>query len=272
MEWLYSGATCYCKLPSQTYTVLLELIKSYRIFLDCSIAGHEAWLSFEYTISTVVHCTFDLKMYPFDSQSCYISVVLENAEAEVTFDILSSQNVTTLIPTTIEAEYTLISVKVFDPPLSKGTLVIVFDFMRNPMYHIFSTYIPTLILLLIAYGTTFIDVNNFSDRGTMSLTTLLLQIALFSDMVASMPVTQYLKYLEIWFICSFVYLALIIVTHLLTNYSNHILKVVPVSVSSNLPALQASNNKKIISFMRIALGLLLFGFVAGYSCSLYLQL
>lgn len=50
----------------------------------------------------------------------------------------------------------------------------------------------------------------------MSLTTLLVLISLYTETASTLPKTPYLKFIDVWFVFSIVYLSLIITTHLVT--------------------------------------------------------
>ncbi|KAK4321037.1 hypothetical protein Pmani_008145 [Petrolisthes manimaculis] len=64
------------------------------------------------------------------------------------------------------------------------------------------------------YGTLFLPVESFPERGGMSLTTLLVLISLYTETASTLPKTPYLKLIDIWFVFNIVYLSLIITTHL----------------------------------------------------------
>ncbi|CAL4087055.1 unnamed protein product, partial [Meganyctiphanes norvegica] len=86
-----------------------------------------------------------------------------------------------------------------------------------PMYHGFATFVPTILLHLLSFATLLINAQNFSDRGSMSLTTLLVLIALYVETLSSLPRTPYLKSLDVWFGFSVTFLTLIIAVHVATN-------------------------------------------------------
>lgn len=69
---------------------------------------------------------------------------------------------------------------------------------------------------LLRYGTLFLPAEFFSERGTMSLTTLLVFISLYTETSSTLPSTSYIKRIDIWFVFSIVYLTLIIMFHLVT--------------------------------------------------------
>lgn len=68
----------------------------------------------------------------------------------------------------------------------------------------------------VRYGTLLLPVESFNERGTMSLTTLLVFISLYTETSNSLPSTAYLKYIDVWFVFSITYLSIIIIVHLAT--------------------------------------------------------
>lgn len=65
------------------------------------------------------------------------------------------------------------------------------------------------------YGTLFLPVERFPERGGMALTTLLVFISLYTDVSSSLPSTSHLKLIDVWFVYNILFLSLIIGTHLL---------------------------------------------------------
>ena len=66
------------------------------------------------------------------------------------------------------------------------------------------------------YGTLHLPAEFFNERGTMSLTTLLVFISLYTEMSSSLPKTSYVKHIDLWYMFSLTYLSLIITIHLAT--------------------------------------------------------
>ncbi|KAG0726035.1 hypothetical protein GWK47_037392 [Chionoecetes opilio] len=62
----------------------------------------------------------------------------------------------------------------------------------------------------------FLPLESSNERGTMSLTTLLVFISLYTESSNSLPTTAYLKYIDVWFVFSITYLSVIIIVHLAT--------------------------------------------------------
>ncbi|KAK3877443.1 hypothetical protein Pcinc_017844 [Petrolisthes cinctipes] len=90
-------------------------------------------------------------------------------------------------------------------------------FRRKNAYHIWATYLPCILLLGIGYGTLLLPLDNFNERGTMSLTTLLVFISLNAQTTASLPRTAYLKRIDLWYVFCIAFLTLVIFTNLATS-------------------------------------------------------
>lgn len=121
----------------------------------------------------------------------------------------------------LPSEYVMSNSRVYK---RRGSITYDFWMTRNFQYPLFSIYFPTTLMHFISYGTLWIPVMDFPDRGTMSLTTLLVLIALYSDVLSQLPVTSYLKFLDVWFIFSITFISLIIFVHLFTSNTNEVQK------------------------------------------------
>lgn len=160
-------------------------------------------------------CLLNLKMYPWDAQMCHVTITVTNVKpgnvhfVNYTGQYLGRQDL---------QEY------LFDKwwlSTSGNTAELSFQLIRLYEKHVWTTIVPTSLLLGISYGTLFIPVESFSERGTMSLTTLLVLVSLYTEALSSLPVTSYNKKIEKWYILLIIYVSLIITLHLaLSNTSN----------------------------------------------------
>lgn len=147
-----------------------------------------------------------------------------------------------------------------------GGFVIKLVMERCSDFHIWTTYLPTSLLLGIGYGTLFLPVERFPERGTMSLTTLLVFISLYTDVSSSLPSTSYVKHIDVWFVYNIVFLSLIIATHLLACGSIHGAEVGPWLTSKDSTGCEKRDNL-ILKVTRGAFGVatllfLIFYFIA----------
>ena len=69
---------------------------------------------------------------------------------------------------------------------------------RKLSSHIFYTYIPTLCLVTISGFTLFIDSSHFEATIMVALTTMLVMYTLHQSITEHLPMTAYLKMIDIW--------------------------------------------------------------------------
>lgn len=83
--------------------------------------------------------------------------------------------------------------------ISPKYLVVQITFTRMFTHHIFSTFVPTLLLITLTQITLFVDYEEHFDMVTMvPLTTMLVMYTLYDSISDSMPNTAYLKFIDIW--------------------------------------------------------------------------
>ena len=116
-------------------------------------------------------CNFDLQNYPFDSQFCELTIVLNDV----------SDDFVILIPRKVDytgnrklSEYqvsTIRSNNIVKDGFSGQQIIIEFENMY--LYYITSTYVPTFLLMNVSYLTFWYELEDFSNRIMVSLTSLL---------------------------------------------------------------------------------------------------
>ncbi|XP_068242769.1 ligand-gated ion channel 50-like [Palaemon carinicauda] len=161
--------------------------------------------------SYYISCKFNMRAFPFDVQDCWINITIGNSASD---SMRLSANLYHVIRDLKMNEYDVLDCNL---TVSKSTMHVWVRLRRFPEYHILSSYFPVFLLHLLGYGTLFIDPHDFQDRGTMSLTSLLVLISFYSDSAMALPKTSYLKMIDFWYIFSITFLSLIIGVHLVTN-------------------------------------------------------
>jgi len=171
-----------------------EVIEEIDIF-----EGNENRLTFEQVYTKTFKCTYQLQMYPFDSQVCSVILKVRSLEASVV----------TLLPKTIVMEsdtvltqyvimnWTLdyINAEDYDEGVQ---LVIVFR--RRILNAILTVYLPTILVLTIVYATNFFKEFFFEAIVSVNLTSLLVLTTLFISVSGSLPQTAYIKMVDVWLI------------------------------------------------------------------------
>ncbi|KAK7070303.1 hypothetical protein SK128_013582 [Halocaridina rubra] len=183
--------------------------KPVRVGKNFHFQGSENPLQYWIKQAHSLYCQFYVRDFPFDTQKCWLNISVFNIPKEFI-------NITAIILTEdlFLSEYSIVETMLY---VEHRLMKLAITFRRLPEYHFFTTYFPVMLLHAIGYGTLFIDADDFTNRGGMSLTALLVLISLYSDTLTSLPRTSYLKSIDIWYIFSIGFLSLIIAVHLATN-------------------------------------------------------
>ncbi|XP_042857879.1 uncharacterized protein LOC122244123 [Penaeus japonicus] len=150
----------------------------------------------EYTLQ--LQCYYNLASYPFDTQRCPLYIILAKYTSDLfvvrinKFDFSGNRR---------HHEYVVRDIFVTNLTLDNYAAQKLELVLRNQyIYYISAAYVPSCMLLVISYLTYYFDVEDFSNRVTVALTSLLVLATLFSELVGGLPKTSYLKFIDIWFL------------------------------------------------------------------------
>lgn len=182
--------------------------------LDTVYEGRENPLRLLIHLQPEVRCTFNFQWFPWDEQICLFNLSLVNLDQRNMKPQETSDAITT--SRLILEEYTVTNLSLFQHEGATSRTVLV-QLKRHSLQYAYDSYFPTALLLALGYGTLFLPAEPFNDRGTMSLTTLLVLVALYTDSLRSLPDVNYNTYLDVWYIFSMAYLSLIVATHIVSR-------------------------------------------------------
>lgn len=74
-----------------------------------------------------------------------------------------------------------------------------FELHRRKGVIVMSTFLPSILLLMVSWATLFVKLEALNVRAMMSLTTLLVLYTFFSNLSLSLPTTASIKLIDIWF-------------------------------------------------------------------------
>ena len=75
-------------------------------------------------------------------------------------------------------------------------------FKRRLTNEILTTYLPTVLLILIGYCTTFFKPFFFEAALTVNVTTMLVLTTIFISVMEKLPPTSYIRMVDLWLIFS----------------------------------------------------------------------
>ncbi|XP_042235290.1 uncharacterized protein LOC121874999 [Homarus americanus] len=163
--------------------------------------------------NTVFTCFFDLILYPFDIQNCYMNFQIISASSEYLIFNLTDSFVEYLGPKML-VEYSIGTIDLDVNNASQYSVSQVrVELIRRYGYAMLNIYIPSLTLLIISYVTLLFRPSIFEVRVMTALTSLLVLATLFTQVSTSLPKTSYFKMVDIWLLFCIVLIFLIIIWH-----------------------------------------------------------
>ncbi|CAB3379627.1 Hypothetical predicted protein [Cloeon dipterum] len=190
-------------------------------FHEMSIPNHYLWLYHDKTLlymsklTLVLSCAMKFESYPHDTQSC--SMMIESL-SHTTHDLVFVWNVTDplVVNDLIELpQLDIASNKTIDCTIEYSTgnftcLAVTFSLRRRIGYHLFHTYIPSALIVVMSWISFWIKPEAIPARVTLGVTSLLTLATQNTQSQQSLPPVSYVKAIDIWMSsCSvFVFLSL----------------------------------------------------------------
>ncbi|XP_068230941.1 uncharacterized protein [Palaemon carinicauda] len=182
-----------------------------RVHEDDLYQGSENML-YQYEVSTIgFTCQFQLQRYPFDKQLCSLTFRLIDVSSD--FVVLTQDNIGVEFlgqKRLLEYEVTMVNMTFINNSKDNVGQKMALELRNLYGYYISNTYIPTTLLVIICYLTLFFDLNDFTDRVMVSLTSLLVLSSLFTQTSQSIPKTAYLKLIDLWFVVIIIFVFVIV--------------------------------------------------------------
>merc|ERR1712051_171200 len=82
----------------------------------------------------------------------------------------------------------------------KHLVIMAIVLKRKVVTELLTTYLPTILLLLITFTTIFFDKDLFGDVIAVNLTIMLVMTTIFTSKIEELPPTSDMKFIDIWLI------------------------------------------------------------------------
>ncbi|CAH0380649.1 unnamed protein product [Bemisia tabaci] len=190
-------------------------------FHEMSIPNHYLWLYHDKTLlymsklTLVLSCAMKFESYPHDTQIC--SMMIESL-SHTTHDLVFIWNMTDPLVVNPEIELPQLDISqnyTTDCTIEYSTgnftcLAVVFNLRRRLGYHLFHTYIPSALIVVMSWISFWIKPEAIPARVTLGVTSLLTLATQNTQSQQSLPPVSYVKAIDIWMSsCSiFVFLSL----------------------------------------------------------------
>ena len=156
--------------------------------------GTENQLILKQTYTHEFQCVFHLRNYPFDQQECSIDIITSSFDAP--FLNLISQK----LSMEQQPEMTLFRLTSYSLENDKEKVKMSITLKRKVLSELMSTFLPSLMLLMITFATTFFKPTYFEAALTVNLTNMLVMTTIFTSMIEKLPLTSDVKMIDIWLI------------------------------------------------------------------------
>ena len=205
----YNSMFCFNNSHILFSLVSIYVQFTYYIFsiLGTYIDGRHIELMYIFEGFVTLPCRMDLRKYPFGIQHCLLKVWIEDVTwTAIKFNTRLSRNssITEKKVKFYGKSRTLGEYYLLDSVVRLGEYdsSIVFELTLKGLYgfHLLNSFTPSLLIYLICYATLFFPVHDFNERVMVSLTSLLVLTALFTQASNASVRTSYFKYLDIWYV------------------------------------------------------------------------
>ena len=144
-------------------------------------------------------CEYHLEFYPFDTQTCSIEMVLSSYDMEMVqltpHQLIMSNNKDLALFRITEWRLQFRNSDRADDGVRMKIVL-----KRKVMTVLLTTYLPSTLLLLITFATTFFKPFFFEAALSVNLTTMLVMTTIFIGEMQKLPITAYIKFVDIWLV------------------------------------------------------------------------
>ena len=144
-------------------------------------------------------CVYKLDNYPFDKQTC--SIDIRTSDHEILTLRLRPKKLwmeQSVDMTLFRMEHWELSFKNESAPEEGVSMTIVLR--RKILSEMMGTYLPSILLMMITFATTFFKPYFFEAALTVNLTNMLVMTTIFTSVMEKLPLTSYPKMIDFWLI------------------------------------------------------------------------
>ena len=161
--------------------------------------GFENRLTLEQTYTHQFQCLYVLQRYPFDKQKCSINMTTTKLDNPMMM----------LFPKKLwmeqDPDMTLYYMEEWSVTYRNGNapkegIWMMIIIRRKIMSEMLTTYLPSALLLMITFATTFFKPFFFEAALSVNLTNMLVMTTIFISVMEKLPLTSYPKMIDYWLI------------------------------------------------------------------------
>uniref|UniRef100_A0A0N4ZTQ9 Ligand-gated ion channel 50 n=1 Tax=Parastrongyloides trichosuri TaxID=131310 RepID=A0A0N4ZTQ9_PARTI len=158
------------------------------------------WIN--HRLSVKAPCTFELRSFPFDCQSCVLSFEsYSHNNAEVSLNWM--QDAITLLNSNQLPDFDMVNFKTYKrimeyPNGLWDQLRVKFFFKRRYGFYILQAYIPTYLTIIVSWVSFCMEPKALPARTTVGISSLLALTFQFGNILKNLPRASYVKAIDVW--------------------------------------------------------------------------
>ena len=192
----------------------MDLFTSYE---DFTYHGSNVSLTMRERIRGQYSCIFNLINYPFDRHTCEIIMLLKMPKSRNISLINGHPSVSYVAESDIVSQFKIENFRrETNTNYSEKTTIFItrMTISRNYSDQVKTIFAPTCMLWFLAYLTLFLRTDDLNNRSRISVTILLVLVALLGSGRYDYPKTTYFKFIDLWFFFYITDILLIICHHI----------------------------------------------------------
>ena len=161
--------------------------------------GSENRLIMTQTYTHEFQCVYSLARYPFDKQTCLINMKtseLDSSTLRLFPKKLWMEQDRDM--TLFYMDHWKLDFRNESSPEEDISMTIVLR--RKILSEMMGTFLPSILLMMITFATTFFKPFFFEAALTVNLTNMLVMTTIFTSVMEKLPLTSYLKMIDFWLI------------------------------------------------------------------------
>ncbi|XP_072173895.1 glycine receptor subunit alpha-3-like [Diadema setosum] len=182
----------------------------------------DGWVFRSTRLSITAACYMDLHRFPFDAQICTLNAMSYSYPITHLQLYIGDDDVDVEPGLSIPSfKMTKIETKNITVPYSTGNFslaVVQFHFQRQMQSFLLTVYIPSILLVTVAWLSFCIDAQAAPARVSLGITTVLTITTMTAGIQESLPVVTYAKAIDIWLAACLVFVFVALLEYALANY------------------------------------------------------
>ena len=237
MEKMWIPTTIFANTQSNKFSALdkksIGVVNRVGLFTQSTIDEKENIYKFKgkdnpITLSRVYEtewiCMYDMRWYPFDTQWC--TMQFKTSEDLGIFVNLTADGHEYSGPTEL-TQYFVRGTRLFMQKRKNNLYSVVFEVSlgRRLTATFLTAFLPTILLNVIGHATNYFKDFFFEAVVTVNLTVMLVLTTMFINISSALPVTSYVKMIDLWLIFNLIlpFLEVLLHTYKVTEFNLYIL-------------------------------------------------